>query len=123
MTNLLMSKCFFIFTAMALSAGLLGCTEKVAVKNDFQAVCTYFQELDRQENVNSFTAGERNKFIVARIKKNIPASAASISWKAVNYAVAEQRYEIFKIGAESELKETWDCPAMEKLAPLTGTVE
>jgi hypothetical protein len=114
----------FIFSAgLVLNAGLLGCADNGETTNDFQAVCTYFQELEKLENVNSLTAEERNKFIVALIEKNIPASAASISWGAVSYAVAEQRYEIFKMGAESELKETWDCPAMEKLAPLTGAVE
>lgn len=118
-----MNRNSIIFYCMALSAGLSGCTDNYETINDFQAVCTYFQELEQQENVNSLTAEDRNKFIVARIEQNIPASAASVSWEAVSYAVAEQRYEIFKMGAESELKETWDCPAMEKLAPLTGAVE
>lgn len=118
-----MNKISIILAGVLLSVGLLGCADKNKTTNDFQAVCTYFQELEKQENVNSLTAEERNKFIVARIEQNIPASAVSISWEAVSYAVAEQRYEIFKMGAESELKETWDCLAMEKLAPLTGAVE
>ncbi len=118
-----MNKCLFLLTGMVLSVGLSGCAENKGVTNDFQAVCTYFQELERLENVGLLTAGERNNFIVALIEKNIPASAASASWEAVSYAVAEQRYEIFKMGAESELRETWSCPAMEKLAPLTGAFE
>ena len=118
-----MNKRLVIFGCVVLSVGLLGCADNSETINDFQAVCTYFQELEKLENVNSLTAEGRNKFIVALIEKNIPASAASISWKAVSYAVAEQRYEIFKMAAESELKETWDWPAMEKLAPLTGAFE
>tara|TARA_R100000656_G_scaffold32180_1_gene27960 strand:- start:140 stop:496 length:357 start_codon:yes stop_codon:yes gene_type:complete len=118
-----MSQYLIALAVMVLGAALLGCADNNKATNDFQAVCTYFQELERQENVNSLTTEERNKFIVARIEQNIPASAASVSWDAVSYAVAEQRYEIFKMGAESELKETWDCPAMEKLAPLTGAIE
>ena len=118
-----MSKNLVLCVSMVLGAALLGCADNNETTNDFQAVCTYFQELDRQEDVNSLTTEERNKFIVARIEQNIPASAASVSWEAVSYADAEQRYEIFKLGAESELKEDWNCPSMEKLAPLTGAVE
>lgn len=118
-----MNKILIASTCVVLSAGLLGCADNSETTNDFQAVCTYFQELEKLESVNSLTAEGRNKFIVTLIEKNIPASDASISWEAVSYAVAEQRYEIFKMGAESVLKETWDCPAMEKLAPLTGAVE
>jgi hypothetical protein len=118
-----MNKYFLLFSGVVLNVGLFGCTDNNDAPNDFQAVCTYFEELVKLENVNSLTAEDRNKFIVARIEQNIPASAASISWEAVSYAVAEQRYEIFKMGAESELKETWDCPTMERLAPLTGAVE
>lgn len=118
-----MCKCLFLLAGMVLNVGLLGCADNNESTNDFYAVCTYFQELEKFENVDSLTVEERNKFIVARIEQNIPASAASISWEAVSYAVAEQRYEIFKMGAESELKAAWDCPSMEKLAPLTGAVE
>ena len=34
--------------------------------------------------------------------------------------IQNDRYEIFKTGAEAELGKEWNCPAMEKLAPLTG---
>lgn len=112
----------YLLIGAALNIGLLGCADNSA-NNDFQAVCAYFQELEKLENVNALTAEQRNNFIVVRIKKNISDSAASISWEAVSYAAPEQRYEIFKMGAESELKETWSCPAMEKLAPLTGAAE
>ncbi len=118
-----MNRRSFIFFAILFSTGLFGCSEKLATNNDFQAVCAYFQELEKLEDVDALTAEQRNNFIVVRIKKNISDSAASISWEAVSYAAPEQRYEIFKMGAESALNETWNCPAMEKLAPLTGAVE
>lgn len=63
---------------------------------------------------------QRNDFITEKLEKNIPSSAATMSWEAISYAAPEDRYEIFKTGAESELDKTWQCPSMEKLAPLTG---
>lgn len=113
----------FILAGIVLNSSLIGCAENKEPKNSFQVVCESFQELEKMASVDSMTPEDRNNFIVSRIEKNIPDSAAHVSWEAVSYAVSEQRYEIFKMGAESELKEAWDCPSMRNLAPLTGAFE
>lgn len=113
----------FILVGVFLGFGLLGCSEKKETKDDFQVVCEYFQELEKLENIDEMTFEDRNDFILTRIEKNISGSAVNVSWEAVSYAAPEQRYEIFKMGAESELNKVWDCSSMERLAPLTGAVE
>lgn len=98
---------------------IYGCDEQKKL-NEFDLVCSYFQDLKKVDNVNSMSAEQRNKFIIDKISKNIPSHSAAQSWDAVSYAVPEERYEIFKIGAESSLDQEWNCSAMEELAPLTG---
>lgn len=71
-------------------------------------------------NASEMSAEQRNEFIIDKLAENIPSSSATISWDAVSYAVPEDRYEIFKTGAESELGKEWNCSAMEQFAPLTG---
>lgn len=95
-----------------------------AETNDFDRVCQYFEDLSREPLVEEMSYLERNEFIVQRISENLSRwSDARASWEAVSSAVSEQRYELFKTGAESVLRRTWHCSAMEKLAPGTGVFE
>ena len=95
-----------------------------ATDNDFDKVCQYFEDLSQEPLVEKMSYLERNEFIVQRIKENLPQwSNARASWEAISSAVSEQRYELFKTGAESVIHRSWNCSAMEKLAPRTGVFE
>ena len=110
-------QCNFILIFIAVA--LYRCSDNAKL-NDFDMVFVYLQELEKHDNSSSMSIDQRNQFIVEKLSKNAPSSPAMASWEAVSYAVPEDRYELFKTGAEAELKRDWDCPSMEKLAPLTG---
>ena len=90
-------------------------------ENDFDKVCRYFQLLEKESNLEKMTNLERTDFILENINKNLkPSSNARAAWEAISYAVADQRYELYKSATESVLKKKWQCEAMKKLAPITG---
>ncbi len=104
---------------------LLACSDKVETENEsgFEVICDSFQDLQKHKNITQMTHLQRNDFIVEKLSKTPPEDYAKISWEAVSSASPEVRYEIFKMGAEEALGESWHCDAMESLAPTTGVVE
>lgn len=102
-----------------ITVALCGCNNNKEL-NDFDMVCRYFYELEKLVESEQLTSDQRNDFIMSRLDENLPASPARTSWEAVSYAIPEDRYEIYKTGAESALGVDWSCRPMEKLAPLTG---
>ena len=96
----------------------------LAEVNDFDRVCDFFSELGNQKNLKTMNHIQRNDFIVERINKHLSTTSdARVAWEAVAATVAGQRYEIYRSGAESVLNRKWECPAMEKLAIMTGLFE
>jgi len=94
-----------------------GCTEKV-IETDFEKVCGYFQDLEQHDDM---PAEQRYWFIKERIDKDLPANSnARVAWEAIVNAVPEKRYELFKSAAESVYPLPFNCPVMEKLAPVIG---
>ena len=92
-----------------------------AGNTDFDAVCEYFEKLNKLPNVNAMSNTERNAFILDSIESNLPMSSnARAAWTAIDSAVAEQRYELFRSAAESVLNRPWACDAMHKWAVKTG---
>jgi len=105
------------FTLLTLLAGSTGCTEKV-IETDFEKFCGYFQALDQQD---AMSAEARYRFIMHKIDQGLPANSnARAAWMAIVNAVPEERYELFKSVAEDVYPLLFDCPTMEKLAPVTG---
>lgn len=104
---------------------LVACSDKLdnTKRSDFDLVCDYFQELREQKNIDKMTFVQRNGFIEGKITKALPGSYVKDSWEAISSAVPEDRYEIFKMGAEEVLGLEWSCSAMKILAPITGVVE
>ncbi|MDH5409145.1 MAG: hypothetical protein OEY00_11100 [Gammaproteobacteria bacterium] len=87
---------------------------------DFDVVCSYFQSLDTHKGQKAMDHMQRNNFIFEKLKSLPETSNAKAAWEAVSNAEANQRYELFKSATESVINKTWDCPAMKKLAPVTG---
>jgi len=103
---------------------LSACISTTNQANDFDLVCHYFEALEKSPQQISLSHKERNQFIVKKINQNLdPQSDAKIAWEAISRAVSEQRYELFKSGAESVLKNKWECKAMKRLANVTGVFE
>ena len=103
---------------------LSSCFSTIIQANDFDKVCVYFEALEKVPTQKTMTHQDRNQFILKKIEQNLgPHSDATIAWEAVSYAASEQRYELYKSGAESTLKTSWECNAMKDLANITGVFE
>lgn len=84
--------------------------------SSFDLVCSAFEQLEADANAESMSKAGRNEFITKKIIQLTPNSDAATSWAAVSSAQAEQRYEIFKFGAEQVTGEEWHCDSMKRLA-------
>ena len=103
---------------------LSACVATTIQANDFDRVCHYFEALEKSPKQENLSSQERNQFILKKINQNLdPHSDAKIAWEAISRATSEQRYELFKSGAESALKNNWECSAMKRLANVTGVFE
>lgn len=92
-----------------------------AEKSDFDNVCQYFEQLDKLNDVGNMSNMQRNDFIINKIDKSLPqTSNARAAWLAIDSAVPEVRYELFKSAADSVLGKQWECSAMLKWATKTG---
>ncbi len=114
----MMKKYYFI--GLFLFVIFTGCSAQVN-KSDFDNVCQYFEQLDNLADVEALSNMQRNDFIIDKIDKGLPEkSSARVSWIAIDSAVPEVRYELFKSAAESVLNKQWQCSAMLKWAAKTG---
>lgn len=115
------NRCLLVLSMSA----LIACADQQEPEytGGFSQVCGYFQELQELKGISEMDYIQRNDFIVEKVTDNIPDSDATVSWTAVSSAVPEDRYEIFKMGAEEALEVEWECNAMKALAPTTGVVE
>lgn len=92
--------------------------------NNFDKICNYFQALKKLSKQKTLTHLERNRFIIDKINHELKSdSNAKLAWEAISFATSEQRYELFKSGAESVLNRKWDCDEMKQLAKITGEFE
>lgn len=87
------------------------CSNK-STPNDFDASCDVFTEF--QESKKPLTVTTLLDALKARVGEK---SDAYISWQALVYMDAPQRYETFKYTTEDVLSiKNWECPAMKNLA-------
>jgi|SRR5690606_35974032 len=94
---------------------LSGCADKVAT-NEFDQVCTYFDELKDALQKEDMSPVKRDLYITEKITSGIPeASEARIAWAGISYAESE-RYELFKTSAQEVLRRDWHCESMKTLA-------
>ena len=92
-----------------------------AADNDFDTVCSVFKALQASPNLAKLSPQQRQAFVTEHIDKMLDkSSAARISWEAVAAADPDQRYEIFKSGAEDVLGKSWECESMRQLAATAG---
>lgn len=99
-----------------------GCTDKVAT-NEFDQVCTYFDELKGALQKEDMSPVQRDFYIAEKITSGIPESSnARIAWEAISYAESE-RYELFKTSAQEVLGRDWHCESMQKLADSLSKFE
>lgn len=93
---------------------MLGCS--LPLKNDFDIVCGYFDNLQVAMLDQEFSKSDRVNFIENEINKGLPSnSSARVAWEAIINAVSWQRYGLYKEAAESVLSAEWHCRSMEKL--------
>ena len=110
----------YYFIGLFLLTFFTGCSAQ-ADKSDFDNVCEFFEQLDKQTDVETLSNMQRNDFIFNKIDKDLPeTSNARVLWVAIDSAVPEERYELFKSAVESVLNKQWQCAAMSKWAPTTG---
>jgi len=116
-----MRKLLYAIFSISLVAFPLLVTAEV---NEFDKVCNYFSQLQKSPKVDEMTHRQRNNFIIKKINSELSeTSNARVAWEAVAFAVAEQRYELYKSSVESVLKKEWSCAAMQQLAHKTGEFE
>lgn len=111
--NIFLIELILIFNIMISSAQ--------ADESNFDYVCQYFEQLDKLATVETMSNIQRNKFILDKINRNLhQTSNARAAWMAIDSAVADIRYELFKSAAESVINTQWQCSAMLTWASKTG---
>lgn len=92
-----------------------------SAENDFDIVCGIFSVLQNKSDLAKLSPQQRGAFVIERVKNNLDVTSnARVSWEAIVSAVPNQRYEIFKYGAEEVLGKPWTCRPMEQLAATAG---
>ena len=106
-----------ILQQSALSLIALSFVAACSSTNDFDTVCSYFEQLEETARVKTLSSDEKFTFINELINKNMPTeNPAKESWNAVvGYLPPEGRYAIYKDAAESTLERSWQCTSMETL--------
>ncbi len=75
---------------------------------DYDVICRVYTEA---YNTN-MPISTLSQYILENIDKRVQSEDAKEAHDAVMHAVAETRYNLFKVSAEHTLKRTWDCKAM-----------
>ncbi|RDH85980.1 MAG: hypothetical protein DIZ80_00460 [endosymbiont of Galathealinum brachiosum] len=92
-----------------------------AGQNDFDKICSYFEQLDNVITQKKMTKQQGANFITGYVNKELKeSSAARQAWEVIVYAVPEERYDIYKDTADEILKYSWKCEAMKKHISKTG---
>jgi len=60
-----------------------------ARSEDFDKVCSYFQELEKLVNVNTMTHLQHNDYILGKLNNIPPASNARVAWEAIASAIRD----------------------------------
>jgi hypothetical protein len=106
---------------LAIAFFLILASPAIAVENDFDKVCSYFDKLEVQVTKSTLSKTQKKEYVDALVKKYLqPDSPARQAWEVVLYGAPEVRYELFKTAAEETTRKKWDCKSMEKLLPTTG---
>ena len=89
--------------------------------SDYDQVCRYFDQLQNEISSKTLTPKQRGQFISDRVAMHLEEqSHARELWEVIRYAVAEERYEMFKVTAEEQTGKTWSCKSMRQLASSAG---
>lgn len=110
--------CFFFMLI------IFGCAKQESPQKEssFDLACNVFNTLALKSDFKTLSHTQRNAFIVKKLNELAPNSPATLSWDAVSYADPQQRYEIFKAGAEATLEKSWSCESMKNIVSITGAV-
>lgn len=81
--------------------------------SDFDKVCLVFENY--QKNPSSYPSDKimQTMRIAEEVQKVLKTEEAKNSWKALAHADLDQKYSLFKAGAEMTLKAKWNCSAMK----------
>jgi len=101
-----------LLTIFILSMFLLstGCSQK----NDFDVICSYFDSLDNEPDINKMTSTERYTYINDLVTTLTSDSVAFVSWHAIVNLKKDKRYMMFTEAAEASIDNQWECATMKK---------
>lgn len=113
-------KIFYFFVMIFIT----GCAKQESPQKEssFDLACNVFNTLALKSDFKTLSHTQRNEFIVKKLNELAPNSLAILSWDAVSYADPQQRYEIFKAGAEATLEHPWSCASMKNIVSISGAV-
>ena len=108
-----------MLSLLLLLGSIAGCDDQ----EDLDDVCQAFTELAAQAGLDDMSEGERMRFVHERVSDQLwRFSQTMVIWGNLPASEVTARYRMFKFSAEELLGHTWDCPAMERLAPTLGYV-
>lgn len=88
-------------------------------ENDFDIVCDVFAEINNIDE--EMSPIKRGRITLEKTRNRLDdTSTARIWWETVISAQKDQRYSIYKRGAEDALEREWECKPMQELAPVTS---
>jgi len=96
---------------------LSGCLLDVANSPSFDHVCSAFEALAKHNDLSSLSAEDRYSFIENEIRNLDVKSNARAAFNAIENAVIQDRYYLFKGVVDSIEGGDWSCEAMEVLVP------
>lgn len=103
-----------LFSVAITACALAACSNA----RDLGKVCAAFTELSIQPEIETMTHEQRMDFVSRRVTENLWCmSQVNGLWANVPNYEATARYRMFRRTAEDLLAESWECPAMERLAP------
>ncbi|GAA3943735.1 hypothetical protein [Litoribacillus peritrichatus] len=87
--------------------------------NDFNTICTYYDELSKHPSIDSLSPKERYNLISKKVD-DLDDSNAKAIWSVLGTAAADEQYEIFQRAAvETDGGSDWECPTMEALMSIS----
>ena len=82
-------------------------------QNDFDTLCTYFDSLKSEANLDKMTPLDKYTYISDRVTNIKADSDARLSWEAIVNLKADERYNMFIEAAKASFNKPWQCESMQ----------
>lgn len=104
--------------------GLAACTnphQSIGIQNSFDKICQLFVDIETGKTKISMDPSQRAAALSQSINELTLSQEARTAVQSLTMADPQEKYAIFKTGAEATLKESWECPAMQKFFGSSAT--